>query len=310
MCDLIGRFQGQPRPNHQSWISGLQQAGADGGGGRKAHGASSSAMFRRRGGRAISDPRDSGQSRNFGAAQSTEWVVWMDGWPEQSSPGTIDAEEVTEEKWKWKWKWKRERPRPSRGRDVGGGRRETGGGRREGATWKRLKRLKRRETRCDVVDRWGGGGGTRGGCSGSKRTDPFFFNRKERGANPSGRRPSGDEDWVVPSAMGVLEAPLHWGEQMSAPGGTVHTSSAKKGARPLASRSRGSETLCIFIASSNCIVNCHEKGFFSTQYRASLTTHSLFPCRFPPPFSISVQPPQTLASIGPLSKLSEILEAR
>lgn len=203
----------------------------------------------------------------------------MDGWPEQSSPGTIDSEEATEEKWKWKWKWKwkRERPRPSRGREAGGGRRET-----RGSNLERLKRLKEEGDEMRRRRPMGVEGDARGGCSGSKRTDPFFFNRKERGANPSGRRPSGDEDWVVPSAMGILEAPLHWGEQMPAPGGTaVHTSSAKKGARPLASRSRGSETLCIFIASSNCIVNYHEKGFRVLFCRANLTTHFSMPFSTP-----------------------------
>lgn len=101
---------------------------------------------------------------------------------------------------------------------------------------------------------------------------------------------------MVPSAM------------MPAPGGTaaVHTSSAKKGARPLASRSRGSETLCIFIASSNCIVSYHEKGF-RVFVLSSEPYHSLFHAVFHPHFpsiisTISTaspplpQPPQTLAA--------------
>lgn len=102
-----------------------------------------------------------------------------------------------------------------------GGRREAGGGRREtrGSNLERLKRLKKEGDEMRRRRPMGVEGDARGGCSGSKRTDPFFFNRKERGANPSGRRPSGDEDWVVPSAMGILEAPLHWGGADARPRG-------------------------------------------------------------------------------------------
>lgn len=85
--------------------------------------------------------------------------------------------------------------------------------------------------------------------------------------------------------------PFIGGEQMPAPGGTaVHTSSAKKGPRPLASRSRGSETLCIFIASSNCIVNYHEKGFRVLFCRANRTTH------FSMPFSTPIFQPSSRPS--------------
>lgn len=124
----------------------------------------------------------------------------MDGWPEQSSPGTIDSEEATEEKWKWNWKWnwKRERPRPSRGWEAGGGKRETRDEREQPEKTEKTEKTekegdemrRRRPMGVEGGTRLGGGGG---GCSGSKRTDPFF-NRKERGANPRGGRPPGDED--------------------------------------------------------------------------------------------------------------------
>lgn len=99
---------------------------------------------------------------------------------------------------------------------AGGGRREAGDEREQP---ERLKRLKKEGDEMRRRRPMGVEGDARGGCSGSKRTDPFFFNRKERGANPSGRRPSGDEDWVVPSAMGILEAPLHWGGADARPRG-------------------------------------------------------------------------------------------
>lgn len=238
----------------------------------------------------------------------------MDGWPEQSSPGTIDSEEATEEK--WKRKWKRERPRPSRGREAGGGRRET-----RGSNLERLKRLKKEGDEMRRRRPMGVEGDARGGCSGSKRTDPFFFNRKERGANPSGRRPSGDEDWVVPSAMGILEAPLHWGSRCPPQGGPPSTPQAlKRGhghlhleageARHFASLSRPPT------ASSTTMKRV--SGVCSVERTLPLT----FPCRFPPPFSIHhldhldrfPTPAATTTDVGrsiwPLSKLSEILEAR
>lgn len=75
---------------------------------------------------------------------------------------------------------------------AGGGRRET-----RGSNLERLKRLKKEGDEMRRRRPMGVEGGTRlgggGGCSGSKRTDPFF-NRKERGANPRGGRPPGDED--------------------------------------------------------------------------------------------------------------------
>lgn len=190
---------------------------------------------------------------------------------------------------------------------------EAGGGRREGATWKRLKRLKRRETRCDVVDRWGWRGGTRGGLQREQTNGPLLLQQKRKRRESERRRPSGDEDWVCRLRWAFWRHHFHWGEQMSAPGGTVHTSSAKKGARPLASRSRGSETLCIFIASSNRIVNCHEKGFRVLFCRTlPLTVSMPFATPIFHPSSRPLSPVATDVgrSIWPPSKLSEILEAR